>query len=289
MTTEAELEIEELQTIITEKELEIEELRTIIDDAIEKLDQKEEEFKRTLSSKIQSLALEFTCTICQELFVTATTLPCAHSFCELCLCRWLRGNSSSRKSCPICRRRIRANAHHSVVLDNAIDKIIETIGGEQKERRIELIAQREEQKREEEGSESMNDVRSVIYQVEHNDASEYREASHRNNPGNSRGRRGRNRRAPSQSSRYRYGLLRPSYLTSNNIDNFFRSIDRSESTNSDDTVPPDQSDEVPVIDLTTNNSYTTAQNHPDNDADTITVNNDADIITVTVTVTNPPC
>ena len=39
---------------------------------------------------IQIMEDEFTCIICQELFIQATTLPCAHLFCKLSLKSWIR-------------------------------------------------------------------------------------------------------------------------------------------------------------------------------------------------------
>ena len=51
---------------------------------------------------VSSMTEEFTCVICQELFIKAHTLPCSHSFCEVCIKEWLR----TKKVCPICRKRV---------------------------------------------------------------------------------------------------------------------------------------------------------------------------------------
>jgi len=267
-----------------ESEIEVEELRRIIKDAKEKLDRKEEENTRKLSKMIQSLTQEFTCSICQELFVKAATLPCAHSFCRLCLRGWLRRNHSRRKSCPICRQRVDTNGFHSVVIDNAIDKMVETIGGEQKQRRIELKAQRIQ----EEASMGMSEVHAVI-QGQFDDASEYRDGSRLNNPanhpGNSRRRqrdsRIRARLAPSRSARFRYRFFQPPLLTTGNDADPIQSISSQDPQNSE--FPPDHTPDVPVIDLTTLQiPHILPQNHPTDDTATISSNNDDDIVTVSI-------
>jgi len=146
----------------------------------EELDRLTEEHQRNLTnarqSVIQGMEAEFTCSICHELLVEATTLPCSHSFCELCLRVWLRRNNpgSSRKSCPICRHRIETKAVHSVMLDNAIDKMIETMDEDRRERRTALKRQREEEMRAEE-AEDRERVRNMIYRPgEHNREEERR-------------------------------------------------------------------------------------------------------------------
>ena len=80
---------------------------------------------------VSSMTEEFTCVICQELFIKAHTLPCSHSFCEVCIKEWLR----TKKVCPICRKRVTTGPVHSLVLDNAIIKIEEKLSGESKQER----------------------------------------------------------------------------------------------------------------------------------------------------------
>jgi hypothetical protein len=48
-------------------------------------------------SKISS---DLICTICSEVFLDATTLPCEHTLCEECITRW----SKRQHSCPLCRK-----------------------------------------------------------------------------------------------------------------------------------------------------------------------------------------
>ena len=74
---------------------------------------------------------EFTCIICQELFIQATTLACSHSFCDYCLKSWLK----KKMTCPICRTDIKGTFVRSRVLDSAVEKIVETMDEETKTRR----------------------------------------------------------------------------------------------------------------------------------------------------------
>ncbi|KAJ7365260.1 E3 ubiquitin-protein ligase rnf8 [Desmophyllum pertusum] len=86
---------------------------------------------------------EFTCIICQDLFINSTTLPCAHSFCEHCLKAWLQ----KKNNCPICRQPIMGRPVRSLVLDNAIAKMVESMDEETKTRRQTVSQEREEFKR----------------------------------------------------------------------------------------------------------------------------------------------
>jgi len=138
-----------------QKQLEccLHELRQEIEEKDKELD-KQKEFTKKVETDakqhvIQTMEDEFTCIICQELFVDATTLPCAHSFCELCLRLWLK----KKKTCPVCRRKLKVKAFRSVVLDSAIEKMIESMDEDTRLRRVELRRERDEQKRREDSSE----------------------------------------------------------------------------------------------------------------------------------------
>lgn len=85
---------------------------------------------------IDSMQEEFTCVICQELFITAHTLTCSHSFCESCIREWMK--VQKKKDCPICRKTITAEPVRSLVLDNAIDKMVEKMDDDAKEERKKL-------------------------------------------------------------------------------------------------------------------------------------------------------
>ena len=86
------------------------------------------------NSVVTSMQEEFTCVICQELFINAYTLPCAHSFCEWCIKEWTK--RKGHKDCPICRKKITSDPVHSLALDNAVSKLVEKLSpDEQKERK----------------------------------------------------------------------------------------------------------------------------------------------------------
>lgn len=83
---------------------------------------------------------ELQCIICTELFVKATTLNCSHSFCKYCIEQWRNKN----KNCPICRTKI-TTANPTIVLDNFIEKVLESSPEDVKQKRNELIKSREQQ------------------------------------------------------------------------------------------------------------------------------------------------
>ncbi|XP_011495454.1 PREDICTED: E3 ubiquitin-protein ligase RNF8-B-like [Ceratosolen solmsi marchali] len=80
---------------------------------------------------------QLTCSICSELFITATTLNCTHTFCRYCIDSWIK----RRKECPNCRTMI-ISMTRSLVVDNFIDKMLETLTPEQMQKRNQLIEQR---------------------------------------------------------------------------------------------------------------------------------------------------
>lgn len=81
---------------------------------------------------VSSMKEEFVCVICQELFINAHTLPCAHSFCDSCIGQWRK---QGHKQCPICRKHITSNPVRSLVLDNAIFKVEAEMNEEEKQER----------------------------------------------------------------------------------------------------------------------------------------------------------
>ena len=95
-----------------------------------------EDSRKSSDGVIDSMQEEFTCVICQELFVMAHTLSCSHSFCERCIKEWMK--SKKRRDCPICRKTITAEPVHSLVLDNAIEKMVEKMDAKVKEERRKL-------------------------------------------------------------------------------------------------------------------------------------------------------
>ena len=104
------------------------------DQLIAEKDEKAKVAEKMDNSVVSSMQKEFTCVICQELFINAYTLPCAHSFCEWCIKEWMK--RKGHKDCPICRMKITSDPVHSLALDNAVDKLVEKLNAdEQKERK----------------------------------------------------------------------------------------------------------------------------------------------------------
>ncbi|CAK1601042.1 unnamed protein product [Parnassius mnemosyne] len=82
---------------------------------------------------------ELQCSICAELFVSATTLNCSHTFCKYCITMWKK----KKKECPICRATITSECK-SLVLDSFIEKMVESLTEEMKQKRMNLLKSREE-------------------------------------------------------------------------------------------------------------------------------------------------
>lgn len=80
---------------------------------------------------------QFSCQICSELFVTAVTLGCCHTFCQYCIHEWMK----KKRDCPICRAII-TTVTRSIVLDNFIEQMVNDLSTQHKERRKELVNQR---------------------------------------------------------------------------------------------------------------------------------------------------
>ncbi|XP_046739602.1 E3 ubiquitin-protein ligase RNF8-like isoform X2 [Diprion similis] len=85
---------------------------------------------------------QLTCSICSELFVTAMTLNCTHTFCQYCINTWMK----KKKECPVCRTAITA-MNRSLVVDNFIDKMVENLSVDYKKRRTEIVEERREHER----------------------------------------------------------------------------------------------------------------------------------------------
>ncbi|CAH0714378.1 unnamed protein product, partial [Brenthis ino] len=82
---------------------------------------------------------ELQCTICAELFICATTLNCSHSFCKYCINMWKK----KKKDCPICRTPITSECK-SLVLDSFIEKMVESLTPEMKQKRQDMLDARKE-------------------------------------------------------------------------------------------------------------------------------------------------
>lgn len=91
---------------------------------------KQERCKETVGV-VSSMREEFTCVICQELFIGAHTLPCSHSFCEYCIKEWIK----KRNVCPVCRKYNKSGAVYSLALDNAVATIVSKLSAAEKRER----------------------------------------------------------------------------------------------------------------------------------------------------------
>ncbi|XP_045467252.1 E3 ubiquitin-protein ligase CHFR-like isoform X2 [Harmonia axyridis] len=85
-------------------------------------------------------ASELECSICQELYIKATTLNCAHTFCSSCIMRW----RSQKSHCPICKKRIE-NASPTIILDNLVKKLVSVMDQNNREHRNKIVEERTEE------------------------------------------------------------------------------------------------------------------------------------------------
>lgn len=95
--------------------------------------EKEQEQVKAKDDIFTSIQEEMTCAICQELFISAYTLPCAHSFCEWCITEWMTKNHY--RECPVCRAAISKEPVHSIAIDNAIRTLLARLSPEEKKTR----------------------------------------------------------------------------------------------------------------------------------------------------------
>nr|XP_033795883.1 E3 ubiquitin-protein ligase RNF8 isoform X2 [Geotrypetes seraphini] len=100
----------------------------------EKVRAQKEEFLSQMNDVLEN---ELQCIICSEYFIEAVTLSCAHSFCSYCIKEWMK----RKVECPICRQEIFSQTR-SLVLDNCIDRMVENLSPETKQRRDALIQAR---------------------------------------------------------------------------------------------------------------------------------------------------
>ncbi|XP_066562124.1 E3 ubiquitin-protein ligase rnf8 isoform X1 [Amia ocellicauda] len=123
----------DFEEIIQAKDKELEETK-------EEKEKARAQKEEVLTQMTEVLENELQCIICSELFIKAVTLNCAHSFCLHCISEWRK----RKDECPICRQDILSQTR-SLVLDNCIDRMVENLSSEMKERRESLIRQRKAQ------------------------------------------------------------------------------------------------------------------------------------------------
>ncbi|XP_067098528.1 E3 ubiquitin-protein ligase rnf8 isoform X1 [Osmerus mordax] len=100
--------------------------------------------EEVVTQMTEVLENELQCIICSELFIESVTLNCAHSFCLHCIREWRK----RKDECPICRQAILSQTR-SLVLDNCIDRMVDNLSPDMKDRRRELIIERKAAKPEE--------------------------------------------------------------------------------------------------------------------------------------------
>nr|XP_013799429.1 PREDICTED: E3 ubiquitin-protein ligase RNF8 isoform X2 [Apteryx mantelli mantelli] len=122
----------DFEEIIRAKNKELEETK----EEKEKVRAQKEEVLNQMNDVLEN---ELQCTICSEHFIEAVTLNCAHSFCSYCINEWTK----RKVECPICRQEITSKTR-SLVLDNCIDRMVEKLDVEMKDRRLTLIRERKE-------------------------------------------------------------------------------------------------------------------------------------------------
>ena len=105
------------------------------DQLLAQKDEKTKAAEGVSESVMSSIQEEFTCVICQELFINAYTLPCAHSFCEWCIKEWMK--RKGHKDCPICRKKITSDPVHSLALDNAVSTLVDKLSTDERKERQE--------------------------------------------------------------------------------------------------------------------------------------------------------
>ncbi|XP_067680209.1 E3 ubiquitin-protein ligase RNF8-like [Haliotis asinina] len=132
---------EQLERVIEEKELKQKMLESQLKDTVAENEKQKESTYQTrediLSNLTDVMESELQCSICNELFVQATSLNCSHGFCALCINQWME----RKKDCPVCRAPV-TGQHRSIVLDSYIDKMVDHLTDELKERRKELVETR---------------------------------------------------------------------------------------------------------------------------------------------------
>ncbi|XP_072032643.1 E3 ubiquitin-protein ligase rnf8-B-like isoform X1 [Amphiura filiformis] len=142
-----EAEKAKLEEVIAHKEKEYSNLKNELNESKLEKEQQEEILQRARAEALQNITdvmeTELTCSICSEFFMQATTLNCSHSFCNYCILTWM----NKKRECPVCRTVVLSH-NRSIVLDNYIDKMVEKLSEEMKDRRDAIIIERKKQQNE---------------------------------------------------------------------------------------------------------------------------------------------
>lgn len=122
----------DFEQIIQDKNRELQETKK----EKEKVEAQKEEVLNHMNDVLDN---ELQCIICSENFIEAVTLSCAHSFCSFCIQSWRK----RKDECPICRQEIKSQTR-SLVLDNCINRMVDKLSQEMKDRRMALILERKD-------------------------------------------------------------------------------------------------------------------------------------------------
>ncbi|GLV37984.1 uncharacterized protein CBL_12290 [Carabus blaptoides fortunei] len=121
--------LQEIQESIDDMIIKRSELNSIsrtADGPSDDTDEIKEKFYYLMESELQ-------CSICNEIFVKATTLNCNHTFCKTCIARWRK----QKNSCPICRVPVQTSTQ-CIAVDNYIDQTMDSMAPSKKELRTKL-------------------------------------------------------------------------------------------------------------------------------------------------------
>ncbi|XP_056424651.1 E3 ubiquitin-protein ligase RNF8 isoform X3 [Hyla sarda] len=135
-------ELQELSTRREEHLQRVSELKKIFQEEQENTEEKEKveaQKEEVLNHMNDVLDNELQCIICSEHFIEAVTLNCAHSFCSFCIQSWRK----RKEECPICRQDITSQTR-SLVLDNCINRMVDKLSPEMRDRRLALILERKD-------------------------------------------------------------------------------------------------------------------------------------------------
>jgi len=94
-------------------------------------------------SKGEDVFEQLECSICCEAFIDPRTLPCSHSFCEMCI----RDHLRRKDDCPVCRRKASVPIP-SLTLANMAKKLMMNKSKEEQEAYAEIVKSREKKTQE---------------------------------------------------------------------------------------------------------------------------------------------